>query len=107
MKVVRRIGYFGVLPLVLALAAAWTWYRVSDTRRGWRYEDKLATYCGGLIPYDESAVFTGLDTEAGLSRDGEYGYGEDRFRSCRVADLTVSVGLIPADASPSARVTTC
>ncbi|MCG8964755.1 hypothetical protein [Streptomyces sp. CL12-4] len=101
MKVIRRVGLFGVLPLVLALAAAWTWYRVSDTGRGWRYEDKLATYCGGLIPYEESAVFTGLDTEAGLSRDGEYGYGEDRFRSCRVADLTVSVGLIPADASPS------
>ncbi|MFJ8546247.1 hypothetical protein ACIRFH_30455 [Streptomyces sp. NPDC093586] len=98
MKVARRIGLFCVLPLVLALTAAYTWYRVSDTGREWRYEGKLATYCGGLIPYDESAVLTGLDTEAGLARDEEYGYGEDRFRSCRMADLIVSVGLIPADA---------
>ncbi|MFD8201554.1 hypothetical protein [Streptomyces sp. NPDC059701] len=101
MTVVRRVGLYCVLPLVLALTAAYIWYRQSDTGRGWRYEDKLASYCGGLIPYDESAVFTGLDTEAGLSRDGEYGYGADRFRSCQVADLTVSVGLIPADAAVS------
>ncbi|WP_077801458.1 hypothetical protein [Streptomyces sp. JHA26] len=74
---------------------------LSDTGRGWRYEDRLATYCGGLIPYEESAVFTGLDTGAGLSRDGEYGYGETSFRVCRVADLSVSVGLVPADATRS------
>lgn len=101
MKAVRRVGLFCVLPLVLALTAAYVWYRVSDTGRGWRYEDKLATYCGGLIPYDESAVFTGLNAEVSLSRDKEEGYGEDRFRSCRVADLTVSIGLIRADATRS------
>ncbi|WP_108990286.1 hypothetical protein [Streptomyces coelicoflavus] len=101
MRVLRKAGLFGVLPLVLALTAAYVWYQVSDTGRGWRYEDKLATYCGGLIPYDESAVFTGLNTEVGLSHDAEHGFGEDRFRSCRVADLAVSVGLIRADATRS------
>ncbi|CAL9590704.1 hypothetical protein LMJ38_32540 [Streptomyces sp. R1] len=98
MRALRRVGLFGALPLVLALTAAYVWYRGSDTGRGWRYQDKLASYCGGLIPYDESAVFTGLNTDVGLSRDAEHGYGEDRFRSCRVADLTVSVGLVRADA---------
>lgn len=101
MRGLRRIALFGVLPLALALTAAYVWYRVSDTGRGWRYEHKLATYCGGLIPNHESAVFTSLDTEVGLSDDAEYGYGEDRFHSCRVADLTVSVGLVRADATPS------
>ena len=38
MRAVRRIGLFCVLPLALALTAAYTWYRVSDTGRGWRYE---------------------------------------------------------------------
>ena len=101
MSLLRRAGLFGVLPLVLALTAAYIWYRVSDTGRGWRYEAKLATYCGGLIPYDESAVFTDLDVEVGLSRDSEEGYGEDRFRSCEVADITVTIGLVRADAPGS------
>ncbi|MEU7403735.1 hypothetical protein [Streptomyces sp. NPDC044948] len=99
MKVVRRLAFFCVLPLALALTTVYVWYRVSDTGRGWRYEDKLATYCGGLVPYDESAVFTALNTEVGLSQDAEEGYGQDRFRSCRVADLVVSIGLIRADAT--------
>ncbi|MFD5653299.1 hypothetical protein [Streptomyces sp. NPDC127039] len=100
MKVVRRLALYGVLPLVLVLTAAYIWYRTSDTGRGWRYEDKLATYCGGLIPYDEAEVFTGLNTDS-FSRDPVEGYGEDRFRSCRVADLTVSIGLVRADAPRS------
>jgi hypothetical protein len=85
---------------VLVLTAAYTWYQVSDTGRGWRYRDKLATYCGGLIPYDEAEVFTGLNTDS-FSRDPVEGYGEDRFRSCRVSDLTVSIGLVRADATRS------
>ncbi|MFG3112566.1 hypothetical protein [Streptomyces tendae] len=100
MKVVRRLALYFVLPLVLVLTSAYTWYQVSDTGRRWRYEDKLATYCGGLIPYDEAEVFTGLDTDS-FSRDPVEGYGEDRFRSCRVADLTVSIGLVRADATRS------
>lgn len=100
MRVVRRLALYCVLPLVLVLTAAYTWYQMSDTGRRWRYEDKLATYCGGLIPYDEAEVFTGLNTDS-FSRDPVEGYGEDRFRSCRVADLTVSIGLVLADATRS------
>ncbi|OMI86597.1 hypothetical protein ACGH52_28235 [Streptomyces sp. BBFR25] len=96
-KVVRRLSLYCVLPLVLVLTAAYTWYRVSDTGNGWRYKDKLATYCGGLIPYDEATAFTGLNTDS-LSRDRVEGYGADRFRSCRIANLTVSIGLVLADA---------
>ncbi|MFG2030374.1 hypothetical protein [Streptomyces sp. NPDC048825] len=98
MKAIRRAALYLVLPLTLILAAGYSWYRLSDTGKGWRYEDKLATYCDGLIPYDESAVFTSLNTEVGLSHDAHRGFGDDSFNSCRVADMTMTIGLIGADA---------
>ncbi|MEV5551773.1 hypothetical protein AB0L35_37550 [Streptomyces sp. NPDC052309] len=101
MKAARWVTLGCVLLVTAAAAAGYGWYRWSETGKGWRYEDKLASYCGGLIPYAESAVFTGLNTEVGLSRDDEYGYGEDRYRSCQVADMTVTVGLIREDAVAS------
>jgi hypothetical protein len=102
MKVVRRLTLFVALPLTLVLAAGCGWYRWSDTGKRWRYEDKLASYCDGLIPYAESAVFTDLDTEVGLSRDLKHEAGDDSFHSCQVADMRVTIGLIADDAANSA-----
>ncbi|MEV2217935.1 hypothetical protein AB0H86_42015 [Streptomyces sp. NPDC050997] len=101
MKVVRRVTLFGVLPLVLVLAAGYGWYQWSDTGKGWRYEDKLASYCDGLIPYAESAVFTDLNTEVGLSRDLKHEAGDESFDSCAVADMRVTVGLVADDSANS------
>jgi hypothetical protein len=98
MKVVRRVMLFAALPLALVLAAGYGWYEWSDTGKRWRYEDKLASYCDGLIPYAESAVFTGLDTEVSLSRDEQMGFGDDSYHSCQVADTTVAIGMIADDA---------
>ncbi|MFD7283600.1 hypothetical protein ACFV80_43075 [Streptomyces sp. NPDC059862] len=95
MKRLRRAAVFVVIPVAIVLTAAYSWYRLSDTGKGWRYEDKLATYCDGLIPYEESAVFTSLNTEVGLSGDRREGYGDDSYHVCEVADLTVNIGLIP------------
>lgn len=93
----RRVALYVALPLVLACVAGFAWYRLSDTARGWRYEDKLAAYCKGLIPYDESAVFTDLDT-AGLDYTrSSFGAGLD-YDSCRVADIILALGRIPGAA---------
>jgi hypothetical protein len=92
-----RVALYVALPLVLACVAGFGWYRLSDTARGWRYEDKLAAYCKGLIPYDESAVFTDLDT-AGLDYTSpRFGAGLD-YDSCRVADINLALGRIPGGA---------
>jgi hypothetical protein len=86
------------MPLVLILVGGYIWYQMSDTGKGWRYKEKLATYCDGLIPYDESAVFTGLNTEIGLAHDEHQRFGDGRFYSCRVSDMTMTIGLIADDA---------
>ncbi|MBZ9641366.1 hypothetical protein [Streptomyces sp. PSKA30] len=83
--------------MAVVLTAGYTWYRVSDTGERWRYEDKLATYCDGLIPYEESADFTGA-REVALSEDRWEGFGDGGYYSCRLAVLTVNIGLIPDDA---------
>ncbi|MER5180199.1 hypothetical protein ABT009_17795 [Streptomyces sp. NPDC002896] len=98
MKVIRRAVLCVVMPLALIVAAGYGWYMWSDTGKGWRYEDKLATYCDGLIPYNESAVFTDLSTETGLSRDEQNGFGDDRFNVCWVADMRMTIALIPNNA---------
>ncbi|MFJ4280728.1 hypothetical protein [Streptomyces massasporeus] len=95
---IRRAALFGVLPLALILLGGYSWYQMSDTGKGWRYKEKLATYCDGLIPYDESAVFTGLNTGIGLSHDEHRSFGDGRFNSCRVSDMTMTIGLIADDA---------
>lgn len=86
------------MPLALILVGGYIWYQMSDTGKGWRYKEKLATYCEGLIPYEESAVFTGLNTESGLARDEHQRFGDSRFYSCRVSDMTMTIGLIADDA---------
>ncbi|MBK3576842.1 hypothetical protein JHN63_24145 [Streptomyces sp. MBT65] len=66
-------------------------------RQARRYADKPATDCDGLIPYKESAVFTSLDIDAGWSRDLHDGFDDERFDTCQVADLLVTVGLVAKD----------
>lgn len=95
MKVIRRVALYVVLPLALAVVAGYSWYRLSDTGKGWRYEDKLATYCDGLIPYEQSVVFTDLDTESGLSFDTDHGTSDLRSNYCKVADIYLTIGEIP------------
>ncbi|WP_314412660.1 hypothetical protein [Streptomyces sp. DSM 40484] len=91
------MALYVALPLVLACVAGFAWYRLSDTARGWRYEDKLAGYCKGLIPYDESAVFTDLDTAALDYTARYFGAGLD-YDICRVANLNLFLGRIPGQA---------
>lgn len=98
MKMLRRIAVFVVLPLAVAVVAGYIWYRTSETGKRWRYEDKLASYCAGLIPVAESAVFTGYSTDPGLPHDGRRGYGDETYYSCGVADLDISIGRVPVDA---------
>ena len=92
MLVLRRVGLFGVLPLVVIAVVAFGWYRLSDTGRDWRYRDKLAGYCQGLIPEAESAVFTDHEP-SGLGHDVHHA-GSDGLReeSCDVADLRLIIG---------------
>lgn len=97
-KALRRTVLGVALPVALVVSAGYGWYRWSDTGKGWRYADRLASYCDGLIPYKESAVFTSLDIDAGLSRDQHDGFDDERFDTCQVADLRVTVGLVAEDA---------
>ncbi|MFH8468765.1 hypothetical protein [Streptomyces sp. NPDC017991] len=91
------MALYVALPLVLACVAGFAWYRLSDTARGWRYEDKLAGYCKGLIPYDESAVFTDLDTADLDFTDQRFGAGLD-YDMCRVGNINLFLGRIPGQA---------
>ncbi|KAB2379243.1 hypothetical protein [Actinomadura montaniterrae] len=90
MLALRRVGLFVVLPLVLIAVAAFSWYRLSDTSRG--YQDKLAGYCQGLIPEAESADFT--DHEEKALRHDEHHVDDDglRWESCDVGDLRLTIG---------------
>lgn len=92
MPVLRRVGLFGVVPLVVIAVAAFGWYRLSDTGRDWRYRDRLAGFCQGLVPEAESAVFTGRE-ENRLGRD-EHAAEDDALRwdRCAVADLRLTIG---------------
>ncbi|MFF7738653.1 hypothetical protein [Streptomyces sp. NPDC007984] len=83
---------------MLILVGGYIWYQTSDTGKGWRYKERLATYCDGLLPYDESAVFTSLNAEIGLAHDEHHGSGESRYNSCRVSDMTMTIGLIADEA---------
>ncbi|GHA54771.1 hypothetical protein GCM10010372_63500 [Streptomyces tauricus] len=97
MRGMRRVALYVALPLVLACLAGFAWYRLSDTARGWRYEDKLAGYCKGVIPYDESAFFTDLDTAALDYTNPSFGAGLD-YDICRVANFVLALGRIPGRA---------
>ncbi|GGJ90866.1 hypothetical protein GCM10011583_22850 [Streptomyces camponoticapitis] len=97
---VRRWAPYVALSLALAVAAGYGWYRMSDTGKGWRYEESLKTFCEGLIPYEESAGFTGKDG-ARLSRDYRAGGSEGDYDSCTVAGLDLTIGRIPDSLSNS------
>ncbi|MFI6082861.1 hypothetical protein ACIBBB_18100 [Streptomyces sp. NPDC051217] len=75
---------------------------MSDTGKGWRYEERLKTFCEGLIPYEESAGFTGKDG-ARLSRDYRAGGSEGDYDSCTVAGLDLTIGRLPDSTSDSDR----
>ncbi|MCR3740731.1 hypothetical protein BS35_003290 [Actinomadura glauciflava] len=92
MPVLRRVGLFGVVPLVVIAVAAFGWYRLSDTGRDWRYRDRLANFCQGLVPEAESAVFTGHE-ESRLGRDRHVPEHDGlRWEQCKVAGLSLVIG---------------
>ncbi|MGW7465786.1 hypothetical protein ACWGJT_14030 [Streptomyces xantholiticus] len=97
MTVIRRLALYVALPLALAAVAGYGWYQFSDTGRRWRYEDKLATYCQGLIPPKESAVFTDYDTDKALPHDEHIG-GSDGYEFCWVGKTILTIARIPASA---------
>ncbi|UUN25491.1 hypothetical protein [Streptomyces sp. FIT100] len=98
MKVIRRLALYVALPLTVAAVAGHGWYQFSDTGKRWRYEDRLATYCQGLIPPEESAVITGYDTVEGLPNDVHHG-GSDGYELCWVGRRNaLTIARIPASA---------
>ncbi|WP_405674591.1 hypothetical protein OG292_01705 [Streptomyces sp. NBC_01511] len=99
MRVIRRWAPYVALSLALAVAAGYGWYRMSDTGKGWRYEERLETFCGGLIPYEESAGFTGKD-DGRLSREHRASQFEGDFDMCAVASLDLSIGRV-LDTAPN------
>ncbi|MFD5500211.1 hypothetical protein ACFWJS_10880 [Streptomyces sp. NPDC127061] len=104
MRTMRRIALYVALPLVLLLAAGYSWYRMSDTGKRWRYEDRLATYCEGLIPAAESAALTSYSIDPGLPGDRTGGADDNRWDECGVADTRLLVALIPHDAVRNRRI---
>ncbi|MFJ7200195.1 MULTISPECIES: hypothetical protein [unclassified Streptomyces] len=97
MKGIRRIALYAVVPLVLVLAAGYGWYRMSDTGKRWKYENRLAAYCEGLLPVAESAALTLYSIDPGLPGDRTGGADDDRWDECGVADTRLLVALIPLD----------
>jgi hypothetical protein len=98
MKTMRRIALYAAIPLALLLAAGYGWYRTSDTGERWRYEDRLATYCEGLLPVAESVALPSYSTDVGLSGDSAGGTDDNRWSKCHVADTQLLIALIPHDA---------
>lgn len=94
MKAIRRWAPGIAVSLALALAAGYGWYRMSDTGRGWRYEESLKSFCEGLIPYEESAGYTGKDG-ARLRLDHRAGGSEGDYDSCTVAGFDLTIARVP------------
>ncbi|NGO45760.1 hypothetical protein [Streptomyces ureilyticus] len=91
------------MPVVLATVGGYSWYQLSDTGRRWRYEDKLESYCGGVLPYEETVAFTGLpsDPDTGLPHDVRHGTPERGREFCWIGhlDIFVTAARIPTDSS--------
>lgn len=100
MRALRRWAPFLVLALILAVGTGYGWYRMSDTAKGWRYEESLKTFCEGLIPYEESAGITGKDG-ASLEHDYRMGGSQGDYDSCSLAGLELDIGRIPGSARDS------
>ncbi|MGW0538025.1 hypothetical protein [Streptomyces sp. NPDC003032] len=103
MRGIRRWAWVGALAVVLALLGGYGWYRLSDTGKRLRYEDKLESYCGGVLPYEETVAFTGLpsDPAAGLPHDVQEGTPKQGYDFCWVAgmDIVVTAARIPNSAA--------
>lgn len=97
MKVMRRVALYVALPLVVVAVAGYGWYQWSDTGKRMRFEDRLATYCEGLFPPDESAVLADFDTEEGLPYDDHRG-GTNGYETCRVGKTELVIARIPESA---------
>lgn len=97
MTVIRRLAIYMALPLTLIAIAGYCWYQFSDTGKRLRYEDKLASYCQGLIPSKESAVLTDYDTKEGLQHDEHHG-GSDGYEFCWVGKTMLTIARIPESA---------
>ncbi len=101
MQGIRRWAAFIVVPVILAIVGGYSWYQLSDTGRRWRYEDKLESYCDGVLPYEETVALTGLpsDPGAGLPHDVRHGTPEQGHEFCWIGylDIFVTAARIPAD----------
>ncbi|MFK4065557.1 hypothetical protein [Streptomyces sp. NPDC029674] len=88
------------MPLVLAVVGGYSWYRLSDTGKRWRYEDKLASYCGGVLPYEETVALTGLpaDPDKQLPHDMEKGTPRLGYDFCWIghSDVFVTAARVPS-----------
>ncbi|MFF3289259.1 hypothetical protein [Streptomyces sp. NPDC003023] len=97
MALIRRLALYVALPLALVAVAGYGWYQLSDTGKRWRYEDRLATYCQGLIPPEESAAITDYDTDEGLPNEWHRG-GPEGYEFCQVGDTMLVIARVPASA---------
>lgn len=94
MRTMRRLALWVGLPLVVVLVAGWTWYRMSDTGKRWRFEDRLSSYCGGLLPAEQTAALTGLSTDS-FKNDIRRGGTRAYYEFCWAADQYVTVSRVP------------
>ncbi|MEV2255264.1 hypothetical protein AB0I94_32655 [Streptomyces sp. NPDC050147] len=99
----RRWAWVGALAVVLALLGGYGWYRLSGTGKRWRCEDRLESYCGGVLPYEETVALTGLPSgpATGLPHDVGEGTPRQGYDFCWVAsmDIVVTAARIP-DSAP-------
>ncbi|MFJ8645077.1 hypothetical protein ACIRNI_02955 [Streptomyces sp. NPDC093546] len=96
MKALRRWAVWIGVPLALATLAGYGWYQLSDTGKRWRYESKLETYCGGVLPYEETVSLAGMGHERALPHDIRLDRGDHGYDWCKVAGLYVTVSRLPA-----------
>ncbi|MFG2651338.1 hypothetical protein [Streptomyces sp. NPDC048436] len=72
------------------------WYRLSDTGKRWRYEgyeDKLKSYCAGVLPYEETVALTGLPSDPATRLPYDVGQGTPKqgYEFCWIKSLGIVV----------------
>ncbi|MFF1960739.1 hypothetical protein ACFVWX_27650 [Streptomyces sp. NPDC058220] len=82
--------------LIVALLAAWTWWRESDSAARWRFEEAMETYCGGVLAHEKGPLFEGLWPRTELMSD--LALGPDAY-SCLLGEARteVTVALLRAE----------
>lgn len=107
MRGIRRWVWVVALAVVLALLGGYGWYRLSDTGKRWRYQDRLQSYCGGVLPYEEAVALTGLpsDPATGLPHDVAKGTPEQGWDFCWIKsmDIVITTARIPTDSADDLR----